>query len=260
MPTLRVVVTLILVGLAVQLAGNLSLQWAFGVVGLAISVTVVFGVMLIASAVMGLIVLGERVSHRSAGAVGLLMGSIVLLSFGAGTANQSIAATSGVATGSFWVVLGIGAACLAGIAYAVMSVVIRHTVNNAVSPVTIIFITTTVGVGTTGSLSIWRVGIPELIATRSTDLAIMLAAGTFNLVAFLLLNKGLQLTTVVHANVYNASQVAMCAVAGMLLFTEPPSPILLLGLCLTISGMILIDRPADKDGTPGNGRQINVIF
>ena len=52
----------------------------------------------------------------------------------------------------------------------------------------------------------------------------MAAAGVFNLIGFLGLIYGLQRTTVVHANVVNASQVAMAAVAGMALFHEPPNP------------------------------------
>ena len=49
----------------------------------------------------------------------------------------------------------------------------------------------------------------------------------------------------VHANVVNASQVAMAAVAGMALFREPPNPWVLLGVGLTIVGHLWIDRPAE---------------
>ena len=62
---------------------------------------------------------------------------------------------------------------------------------------------------------------------------------------FLGLIHGLQRTTVVHANVVNASQVAMAAMAGMALFHEPPNPWVLLGVGLTIVGIVWIDRPAE---------------
>ena len=73
----------------------------------------------------------------------------------------------------------------------------------------------------------------------------MAAAGVFNLIGFLALIHGLQRTTVVHANVVNASQVAMAALAGMALFHEPPNPWVLLGVGLTIVGIVWIDRPAE---------------
>ena len=74
----------------------------------------------------------------------------------------------------------------------------------------------------------------------------MLAAGTFNLVAFLAITKGLQLTTVVHANVLNASQVAMGALAGMILFKESLNSWMVLGICVTIAGVLLIGRAPDE--------------
>lgn len=60
------------------------------------------------------------------------------------------------------------------------------------------------------------------------------------------------MTTIVHANVLNASQVAMAAVAGLLFFAEEPSAHLILGICLTIAGTLLIDR---ADGRPASGAE-----
>ena len=102
------------------------------------------------------------------------------------------------------------------------------------------------GVISLGPLSLWQLGIEGWGQTPPGDFVIMLLAGGFNLIAFLAISKGLQLTTIVHANVLNASQVAMAAVAGLLLFAEQPSPQLVLGICLTIVGMMLIDRPTSE--------------
>ena len=38
----------------------------------------------------------------------------------------------------------------------------------------------------------------------------------------------------------------MAALAGMLLFREPPSQWLILGMALTIAGIVLIDRPGEE--------------
>jgi drug/metabolite transporter (DMT)-like permease len=61
------------------------------------------------------------------------------------------------------------------------------------------------------------------------------------------ITQGLARTTVIHANVLNASQVAMAALAGIFLFAEPLTPWLTLGVVLTICGIILV-KPASKSG------------
>ena len=58
------------------------LQWALGIVGLAISIPAIFGAMITGGAVLGHFWLGERVSRRSMAAIGLLLASLVLLGTG----------------------------------------------------------------------------------------------------------------------------------------------------------------------------------
>jgi len=251
----RLLALLVLVGLANQVGANLGLQWALGVVGLAVSTPVVFGVMLTASALLGLGFLGERVSRRSILAIGLLLAALVLLGAATyatcpGDTPQAAQASSGPDSrlaGPLLLALGIGAPCLAGAIYAVLTTTIRHAVTSAVPIGTIVFITTLMGVLSLGPLSAYRLGAPQLLATPPEQIAWMAAAGTLNLIAFLAITKGLQLTTVVHANVLNASQVAMAAVAGTVIFAEPRTPWLLVGVGLTILGVVLIDRPEQAD-------------
>lgn len=244
LPPPRLLVALILTGLAVQLAGNLSVQWALGVVGLAVTLSAIFGVMLTAAALFGFVFLGERVAPRAIAAIALLILAVVLLELGAGTAADS----QGQAASSLWIALGVAAACLGGLMFATLSTVIRKTVSARVPITTIVFVITGMGVLSLGSLSLWRLGPQTLLHTDPQQMAWMLAAGTFNLVAFLAITKGLQLTTVVHANVLNASQVAMGAVAGIILFHESLNQWMILGVCLTVVGAILIGRPADSNG------------
>jgi len=233
-------VPLVLVGLATQLVANLGLLWAMGIVGLAVSIPAALGISLAGSAVLGRVVLGERVSARSWMAVTLLIASIVLLKIGADQGGRLAAAEPAQ------VALAVGAACLAGVTFAALSVTIRYSVTSQVSPYAVVFIVTGMGVISLAPLSLWQLGVEGWGQTPPGDLTIMLLAGALNLIAFLAISKGLQLTTIVHANVLNASQVAMAAVAGLLLFAEQPSVQLVLGICLTIVGMMLIDRPAGE--------------
>jgi len=244
-PSRRALITLVLVGLAVQLAANVGAQWAFGVVGLAVAVPAIIGVMLTAGGAMGLLFLGEPVSRRSVAAIGLLLGSLALLGLAARAAGKTVSAESGLPL----ITLGVAAACLAGAIYALLTTTIRRAATGKTPVSTIVFVTTLMGVLSLGPLSIYLLGIEKLLRTSPGQFAWMYAAGTLNLVAFLAITKGLQLTTVVHVNVLNASQVAMAAVAGTLIFAEPRTLWLLAGVGLTILGVVLIDRPdnADRD-------------
>ncbi|MFH1920022.1 MAG: EamA family transporter, partial [Planctomycetota bacterium] len=137
-------------------------------------------------------------------------------------------------------------ACLGGLMFAMLSTVIRGAAGARVPVTTIVLIVTGMGVLSLGSLSVWRLGTESLLHTGPEKLAWMVAAGTFNLVAFLAITKGLQLTTVVHANVLNASQVAMGALAGTILFKESLNSWVVLAICLTIAGVLLIGRAPDE--------------
>jgi len=240
---LRTLAVLAGVGLAVQLGANLGVQWAFGVVGLAVTVPAIFGAMLTGSGALGWVFLGERVSGRSIRAIGLLLVALAFLGVAAHAAGKSVAE----GTAPLWFALGLGAACVAGMIYAVLTITIRHNVTAATPMAVVVFITTLMGVITLGPLSLWRLGAERLLDTSPQEAAWMLAAGTLNLIAFLAITKGLQLTTVVHANVLNASQVAMAAFAGLLFFDEPLTLWLALGVGLTIVGVAAIDRPEETD-------------
>ena len=69
----------------------------------------------------------------------------------------------------------------------------------------------------------------------------MLAAGAFNLIAFFLVTKSLQMITVVRLNVLNNGlSTALTAVAGTLLLAEPWNGTLSLGMFLAIVGILMI--------------------
>jgi drug/metabolite transporter (DMT)-like permease len=107
----RALLLLFIASLTVQLVGNLSVQWALGIVGLAISLPIVFSTSLIGSAVIGSIVFHESLSTRSALAIIVVIFSIVLLSLGATELNGTSASTSNL----FLTSLAIVAVSVSGI-------------------------------------------------------------------------------------------------------------------------------------------------
>ena len=247
-PTLpggRTMVRLLLVGLLIQVIGNVCNQWALGVVGLAVTVPVVFGVAIASGALLGRAWLAEKVSLRSAAAITVLLASLVLLGIGAEAVEPSIGADAR-ASDSLWLLLGVGAAGLAGATFSPLNIVIRHSVTRTTVPSAVAFLIPLTGAVSLGPLSIWRLGTEPWWNTPWQQFGLMSAAGVFNLIAFLALIHGLQRTTIVHANMISASQVAMAALAGMLLFCEPPNPWLLAGIGLTMAGILAIDRPAES--------------
>jgi DME family drug/metabolite transporter len=243
LPGKRTLAGLMAIGLATHLGGSLPWIWALGVVGLAITVPASLGVNLVVAAAFGWLMLRERVSVQSGLAIAVVIVSVLLLSAGAGQVNDSILTTAPVATGPFWIGLAILVSCLAGIIWAALTVAIRRSVTRGASIWLVAFIVPAMGASSLALVSLWRHGFSGLLATPADDFALMLICGLFNLVAYLAIIKGLQMTSVVHVNVLTASEAAMAAVAGLLFFQEASSPSLVAGVCLTVAGMALMDRP-----------------
>jgi drug/metabolite transporter (DMT)-like permease len=241
-PSKKEVGILLAVGLAVEFIGNLGVLWAMGKVGLAVTIPTNSGAQLLVCALFGWILLGERVSLRTAIALALLMVALILLGFGAEAAGRSTATAESSSAG-FSIALAVAASCLAGVAFASLSIAMRRSCSVNIAPCSLLFIVAGVGVGTMLPMSCYRMGVDGLLATSPRSLAWMLSAGVFNLIGFFGFAKGLQLTSIVHASVLNASQVAMSAVVGMVYFQEPHNPWLVLGVIVTMVGIMLIDRP-----------------
>lgn len=248
LPPARWAAVLVLAGLVTQLCGNVALQWSFGVVGLAIAVPACFALLLAGGALLGRMLLGEGVSAQSVGAIGVLVAAIALLSFGAVREGALIPGTAP----PWKMALGVAAACGAGAAFAQLSLAIRTTASRGVPVPAVVLIVTGMGVVCLGPLSLARLGPATLLATTAEQLGYMLGAGAFNLLAFLAITKGLQLTTIVRANVLNAGQVALGAVAGVLVFGESWNPWVVCGVVLTIAGLMLVGQPqSEEQEVPG---------
>lgn len=243
-PSARMVGRLALIGLATQVLGNLNLLYAYGRLGMAVSMPVMMGVNLSCSALFGRIFLGELVTRRTVLALALLVAAIGFLSAGAGdgAALPQPAGTQAGAGSSFWgVTLGVLAAVCAGVAFATMATGVRASVTTAASTPATVFIITAMGVVTMGPISLFHLGVEKLVAVPAANLGLMLVAGVLNLLSFLAITTGLRLTTVARANLLNSSQVALSAVVGIVWFHEPPTSWMIVGIVLTIVGMTLIE-------------------
>jgi drug/metabolite transporter (DMT)-like permease len=196
-------------------------------------------------------VLHEPVTTRMALATVVLIGAIFVLSLGAGEASRVIASVR-LAQAPWLVVAGVGAACLSGVAYALLGVAIRYTVQDTLSiPMTLVTVTLT-GVIGLGVFSWARIGLAGMQATPAGAFWMMMLAGVFNAVAFLALTKSLQLIPLIYVNALNATQATMAAVAGVMMFAERSSSALWLGVAMTSAGLVMMQRrPAHRRGNAG---------
>lgn len=229
-------IAMLIIGMITQVGGIL-LVWAMGVVGAAITVTLQTGIMLGASAILGLIVLGERVSWPQIIAIALITAAIVFFSLGAETTDAAVPGQPLSTRG----LLGIAAGALSGIAFAILTVGIRKTVTSHTTPEAIVFLMNVMGVVALGPWCVYQLGADTLVQTSPRDLGVMLGAGAMNLVAFLLVTMSLQMITVVRVNVLNNGlSTALTAIVGIVYLSEPRNGYVLGGIALSVVGILII--------------------
>jgi drug/metabolite transporter (DMT)-like permease len=220
--------------LLAQLFGNGAFQVALGVIGLAASVPIVLGTLIIGGAVLGRVMLGEPVRLRTIAAMITLIIAVIVLSL-PGAAAKPIASTSAL---PIWA--GALAAASSGAAYAVFGVVMRQTLISGMSPPAAMFISGVIGVISLWSIALVRIGADGFSQVSTDQWTVMAIAGLCNFTAFVALTVALKALPVVAVNLINASQVALAAVAGVVLFTEPVTWPLLIGIGLTFAGLMML--------------------
>ena len=239
MPSFKLAALVVMGGLFGQLGGNISFQWSLGIIGVALSVPLCLGGMIVGAAILGRGVLAEPITPRVLLALSLLLGAIAVLALGARDANRVMASQSA----SPWLLAGgVTAACGAGFCYAALNTILRYCTTRGAPLPTALFIVSATGVVSLGTIAMFRLGPGALLATQPRDLAIMIAAGACNTVAFIALTKSLQLTSVVYVNSLNATQATMAAIAGVLIFREALSPWLAVGIGFTVAGLAVLAR------------------
>jgi len=239
LPPLRLVLPLVATGLFMQFGGNVMFQWGLSLGGLALTVPLCFGTLIVTGAVLGRMALHEPITYRTAVAIVMLIAAIVTLSSGARQAADAVVSQPTTS----WITIGaVLTPFLAGVAYATGGVVIRRTLTREVSLSGTLVLISTSGLLGLGLVSLVQLGPARLAATSGDELAAMLAAGTFNALAFYAVSKSLHLIPVVRVNALNSSQAAMAAVAGVLFFGEPLGGTLVAGIALTMGGLLVMEQ------------------
>ena len=185
-------------------------------------------------------------------AAAILILSVFVLSLGAINTTRVVASDELQNSGTGLLaltVLGVLAACLSGIAYCVLSVATRYAAHQGSSLLCIMGIVSLCGFVALSGLTILRSGLEPIVEPNVRQYVAMFGAGVFNFMAFLALTKSLQLASVFFVNTLNASQSAMAAVAGILLFHEPITWALPSGLILTVIGLWVMTPKRKSNST-----------
>lgn len=235
-PTRKPIPALILGAFVMQFGGNLGFQIALGHVGLAITVPLVFAFIICSGAALGRFFLGDTVSPRTVISMVIMTGSIILLSYAA-TLNAPEASSTKVVV---W--FGIVMAVVSGLSYGINGVVIRRIARDLLPVESMLIIYSSTGLISLTTLGWFVLGPDRIAAIKLDEWFMMFSAGCFNAIAFFSITNALKLMNISQVNVINASQNAMCAIAAVLIFAEPLTTPLVLGIAMSIGGLFVLDR------------------
>ncbi|PQO35792.1 hypothetical protein C5Y96_09070 [Blastopirellula marina] len=251
MPKASSIFILIVAAIISQLLGNAMLQWSFGVVGVAMSVPLCLGTMIVVGVMISKWLLQESLTRwQSWGTASLTLALIILSLAGRGAVQSVVEDTSG------WLLIGAGivAPMLAGISYAFLSVVIRKGVSGEVSMFMTTSVICAVGMAILGPLSLYTAGLEEISLTTSSQYVVLVIAGLLNAAAFVALTLSFRYAPVIIGNAANSLQNPLSALAGVVLFHEAYSINLIFGVVLTVLGVVMMglrDRPRPEPAEEG---------
>ncbi|TWU03210.1 DMT family transporter [Neorhodopirellula pilleata] len=225
-----------LVSLIGQVGGNGSFQFALGKIGLAATVPITLGSLLIASAVLGRWILGESVQRRTAIAITILIAAVFLLSQSGETPLTGIAGDALRWEQFSGAMFAVGS----GVSFAIFSTTMRLSMQQGLQSATAMWISGMVGTTALLAIAFSRIGLESLDGLTVGLWQSMIFAGVFNFVAFVAITTAMRVLPIVAVHLLNASQVAMAATAGVILFSEPTTWKLISGIVLTMAGLMVL--------------------
>ncbi len=223
-----------------QLGGNFAFQMSLRAIGLAISVPICFSTIICSGAIMGRIILKDKVSVRTAISIGLMIASIAFLSSSATSRESDKPET--VATAALSVPAGVALSMFSGICYGVTGVYIRRAVRSHMRVEATLFLFSAAGFLVLCPISLCILPLSTIAAITPKEWLTIATAGTFNAIGFYAITHAMRFLTISRANVINASQNALCAVGAVFLFGEQMNIIGIIGFGLTIAGLLALDR------------------
>jgi DME family drug/metabolite transporter len=243
-----------------QLGGNFGFQMSLRAIGLAISVPICFSSIICSGAIVGRIVLNDQVSIRTGISMALMIASIAFLSTAAKSraveptvidavsvvSEESDDATSSLAETAkpapLSVAAGVALSMISGLCYGVTGVFIRKAVRSQMPVAATLFLFSAAGFLVLCPLSLLMLPVQTIAETSTNEWLTIATAGIFNAIGFYAITHAMRYLTISRANIINASQNAMCAVGAVVVFDETLNLIGVIGISLTIAGLLVLDR------------------
>ena len=228
------------------------LQASLSTIGIALVVPIYLGSMVVCTALLSQFVLKEKIGLGVMLALVILVGAVFLLSLGAQTVHQNMEETKQLGTAGFSFVGGILAAVVVGISYALLAVIIRGVFKACEfsKQTPIVFVSLT-GLVVLGTWSYFRGGATELMEMSSSVQMSLLGGGVFNALGFFFLTSAICMLPVIFVNAINISQAAMAAIVGLLIFHEPATTGLWVGLGVMLVGFGVLSVAKKDLSKPG---------
>lgn len=225
-----------------QWGGNFAFQLSLKMIGLAISVPICFASIICSGAIAGRMVLGDQVTLRNALSMALMVTSIVFLSSAAAGRAPATANEPAVASVTHSPATGVALSMLSGLCYGVSGVFIRRAVRSQMPVAATLFLFSAAGFLLLCPASLCLLPLTEIAQITRSEWATIAIAGTFNAIGFFAITHAMRSLTISRANVINASQNAMCAIGACLMFGEQLSSSGMVGVGLTITGLLVLDH------------------
>ena len=272
----RLLVYIIVASVFCQFIGARLHMVAFSVLGLVIAVPIVQASTMLGTAYLGQYVLGDPLSRRRKIAMSILITAVVLLSLGK---EWAVTQSEGPQVSSGYFLLIAAGTIVAGAAYSIYIIILRyagrrfwgaedsvwasfrfsqwvgydfsdHPPQRHYSPVPVtltMLIVLCVGIITFGSCLFLRRGLDGFTNVPPIAWKLIPITGLCNMVGFFFQVQGLRLTSAVQASLIAVSQILVLSLIGMILFGEPTTPLVWIGLSLTACGVVLSAKPEKEE-------------
>ena len=270
----RLILLIIIAAIVCQLIGAPLHVLGLAVVGLIITTPLVQSATLLGVAMIGYFIFGESLSRGRKIAIAVLIVAMTVLSIGrAMIADPQDESVETVSAGLFLLVAA--GVTVAGIAYAVYIVMMRYMIRqhwqdeNSVGlsfkfrhwighnyekkpgvklyspfPVTLAAaIVLGIGMIIFGTMIYSKQGIAGFYNVDGWVWQVILISGTCNLVGFFFQLQGLRMTSAVQAALIAVSQMLLLSLVGYLFFEEAINAVVMVGLGLTVYGVIMSAKP-----------------
>jgi len=274
----RLILYIILAGIICQLIGAQLQVLGYDVIGLVIAVPIIQASVLLGVALLGYFIFGDLLSRRRKIAIAILIVAVTILSIGKELTNtEEVQAGSEIGAGIFLLV-AVGAV-IAGLAFAIYVVMVRYVIRQhwqdensawlsfslhhwvghdhvkkpgerhyAPFPVTLLMaIVLAVGAVIFGLVLYSKQGTAGFYSVPSVAWYVILILGTCNVAGFFFQIQSLRMTSAVQASLIAVSQMLLLSLIGWWFFGEIVTWIVMVGLGLTVCGILMAARPENPN-------------